>query len=142
MRAITYARVATTDQQGGGSLDAQERACLDFAQTRAWVLVESIRVVASGLSLGRPGIERAGRLLRDGAADVLVTGALDRLGRDPQKLAALVDEIEHVGARLEVVAEGLQDPAVRRLALSLRAYAVAAEQLERQRRPTGVGRCA
>ena len=143
MRAITYARVATIDQrQGANALDTQEWACLDSARAQGWVVVESVRDVASGLSLARPGIERVRQLLRDGAADVLVTGALDRLARDPRKLAALVAEIEETGARLELVTERFDDIGVRDLILSVRALASAAEPERDQSRPTGDDRCA
>jgi site-specific DNA recombinase len=142
MRAITYARVATIDQQqGAGALDRQERACLDFAQARGWVVVESVQDVASGLSLDRPGSGRVRQLLRDGAADVLMTGARDRLARDPRKLATLVDEIEELGARLELVTERFEDMAVRTLALPVRAFSGEAKDEKSQPRPAGGGRC-
>src|SRR6188508_2083056 len=102
MRAITYARVATIGPERGESpLDGQERACLDFAESRGWDVVESIREVGSGLSTSHSGIERVRHLLRSGSADILVACSLDRLARDPRKLVALVDEIECVGAALE-----------------------------------------
>jgi DNA invertase Pin-like site-specific DNA recombinase len=81
------------------------------------------------------------QFLRDGAADVLVTGALDRLARDPRKLVAFVDEIERLGVRLEVVTDRLDDPEARRLALSIRVLAVEAGRPKRQSRSNGVVRC-
>ena len=143
MRAITYARVATTGQTPGDSpLNVQEQACLDFARAQGWTVVESVQDVASGLSLVRPGIERVRQLLCDGAADVLVTGALDRLARDPREVAAFVDEIEKAGARLEVIAEHFDDRAVRNLVLSVRALANADRREKNRSRPDGDARCA
>jgi DNA invertase Pin-like site-specific DNA recombinase len=143
MYAITYARVATVGQEKGENpLDIQEQAYVDFAQARGWGVVESVRDVASGLSLDRPGIERVRYLFRSKSADVLVTGALDRLAREPRKVLGLVDEIEKVGVRLEAVTDRLDDPAVRRLALSIRVFAVEAQHPKRQSRSEGAGRCA
>src|SRR5918992_2983866 len=102
MRAIVYSRVSTDAQERDGtSLDTQERACLDFARQQGWRVVEAIRDAASGFSLDRPGIERVRQLLRGGGADVLLAYAIDRLARNQQKLAVLVDEVEEVGANLE-----------------------------------------
>src|SRR6266536_3394820 len=112
MRAITYARVATDAQDlGGNPLNTQERACLDFARAQEWVVVESVRDVASGLSLSRPGMDRIRRALGDGGADILLAYAMDRLARDPRKLAELVGELEETGARLQFVTERSEDTA-------------------------------
>src|SRR5919205_4274068 len=124
MRAITYARVSTDAQERDGtSLDTQERACLEFARERGWHVVESIRDTASGYTLDRPGMERVRRLIRDGAVDVVVAYAVDRLARNQIKLAVLVDEAEEAGVRLEFVTEAMEDSPIGRLMLSVRAFA-------------------
>src|SRR5215204_708881 len=77
-RAIVYCRVSTDAQERDGtSLDTQERACLDFARSQGWVVIESVRDAASGFSLDRDGIERLRVLLRAGAADVVIAYAVD-----------------------------------------------------------------
>src|SRR5687768_17172712 len=102
MRAIVYGRVSTDAQERDGtSLDTQERACLDFARQQGWRVIEVIRDAASGFSLDRPGIERARWLLRNGAADVVLAYAVDRLSRNQNHIGILVDEIQQAGARLE-----------------------------------------
>src|SRR3954471_6732148 len=102
MRAIVYSRVSTDAQERDGtSLDTQERACLDFARQQGWRVVEPIRDTASGYTLDRPGMARIRRLIHDGTADVVLSYAIDRLARNQQKLAVLVDEVEEVGAKLE-----------------------------------------
>src|SRR3954447_10509393 len=123
MRVIAYSRVSTDAQERDGtSLDTQERACLDFARQQGWRVVETIRDAASGFSLDRPGIERVRRLLRDGAADVVLAYAVDRLARNQNHIGVLVDEIQQAGARLEVVTERFEDPAVGRFILAARAF--------------------
>ncbi len=129
MRAITYARVSTDAQERDGtSLDTQERACLEFARAEGWRVVESVRDAASGFSLDRTGIERVRRVLRDGGADVLLAYAIDRLARNQQKLAVLVDEVEEAGAKLEFVTERFEDTAVGKLILSVRGFAAEVER--------------
>src|SRR4051812_43506136 len=129
MRAITYARVSTDAQERDGtSLDTQERACLQFARQRGWHVVESIRDTASGFSLDRPGMERVRRLIRDGAADVVVSYAVDRLARNQTKLAVLLDEAEEAGVALECVTEKVEDSPLGKLVMSLRAFAAEVER--------------
>src|SRR5512138_254121 len=101
MRAIVYSRVSTDAQERDGtSLDTQERACLDFARTRGWRVVEAIRDTASGYTSDRPGMERIRRLIREGAADVVLSYAVDRLAPNQTKLAVLLDSAvaPHVAA--------------------------------------------
>ncbi len=64
-KAIMYARVSTDAQERDGtSLDTQERACLEYARTAGWQVVECIRDTASGFTLDRPGAERLRHMLR------------------------------------------------------------------------------
>src|SRR3954467_1779764 len=129
MRAITYARVSTDAQERDGtSLDTQERACLDFARQQGWVVIESIRDVASGFSLDRDGIERVRELLRAGAADVVVAYAVDRLSRNQNQIGVIFDEIQQAGARLEFVTERFEDTAVGRFILAARAFIAEVER--------------
>src|SRR4051794_20930442 len=98
MRVITYSRVSTDAQERDGtSLDTQERACLQFARDRGWRVVETIRDTASGYTLERPGVERIRRLMRDGASDVVLSYAVDRLARNQIKLAVLLNEADEAG---------------------------------------------
>ena len=80
VKALVYSRVSTDAQERDGtSLDTQERACVEYAQAKGWVMAESIRDIASGFTLDGPGVERARQLLRQGAVDVVVAYAGDRL---------------------------------------------------------------
>ena len=113
MRAIVYCRVST---------DAQEQACLQHAQGNGWQVVECVRDARSGFTLDRLGIERLRRLLREGAVDVLVAYAVDRLSRNQNHIGVLFDEVEQAGARLEFVTEKFEDTAVGRFILAARAF--------------------
>ena len=75
---------------------------------QGWRVVEAIRDAASGFTLDRPGIERVRQLLRDGAADVVLAYAVDRLSRNQNQIGVLFDEIR-AGRR----AAGVRDREVR-----------------------------
>jgi site-specific DNA recombinase len=129
MRAIVYSRVSTDAQERDGtSLDTQERHCLDFARQQGWRVVETVRDTASGYTLDRPGMERIRRLVRDGAADVLLSYAVDRLARNQTKLAVLLDEADEAGIVLECVTEKVEDSPLGKLVMSLRAFAAEVER--------------
>jgi len=137
MRAIIYSRVSTDAQERDGtSLDTQDRACLDFAREQGWRVIEMIRDTASGYTLDRPGMDRARRLIREGAADVLLSYAVDRLARNQTKLAVLLDEAEEAGVVLECVTEKVEDSPLGKLVMSLRAFAAEVEREKMGERTT------
>ena len=120
-RAVVYSRVSTDAQERDGtSLDTQERACLEHA--KGWCVVVNIRDTASGASLDRPGIEQLRQLLRQGAVDVVVAYAVDRLSRNQNHIGILFDEVELAGAKLEFVTENFEDTATGRFILAARAF--------------------
>ena len=111
-RAVVYSRVSTDAQERDGtSLDTQDRACLEYIKERGWSVLESIKDAASGFTLDRKGIERLRVLLRQGAVDVVVAYAVDRLSRNQNHIGVLFDEVEQAGARLEFVTEKFEDTA-------------------------------
>ncbi len=123
LRAIVYSRVSTDAQErDGSSLVTQERASQEYVNADGWTLLESIRDTASGYSLDRPGIERVRQLLRQGAVDVVVAYAVDRLSRNQNHIGVLFDEVEQAGARLEFVTEKFEDTAIGRFILAARAF--------------------
>ena len=66
VRALVYSRVSTDAQERDGtSLDTQESACVEYAESNGWMVVERIRDTASGFTLDRQGIERAVELVLD-----------------------------------------------------------------------------
>ena len=73
VKALVYSRVSTDAQERDGtSLDTQERACVEYAESQGMLVVERVTDTASGYTLDRPGIEQARRLLRQGVVDVIV----------------------------------------------------------------------
>ena len=123
LRAIVYSRVSTDAQERDGtSLDTQERASQEYVGANGWTLVESIRDSASGSSLDRSGIEKVRQLLRQGAVDMIVAYAVDRLSRNQNHIGVLFDEVEQAGARLQFVTEKFEDTAIGRFILAARAF--------------------
>ena len=123
MRAVIYSRVSTDAQERDGtSLDTQERACIEYAQAKGWVLVETARDTASGSNLDRPGMERVRELLNRGLVDVVLAYAVDRLSRSQIHIAVLLDNIERADATLELVTEDFENSSVGRLILTVRAF--------------------
>ena len=124
VRALVYSRVSTDAQERDGtSLDTQERACVEYAQAKSWVVAETIKDTASGSNLDRPGIERVRQMLSQGFVDVVLAYAVDRLSRNQIHIAVLLDDIEKVGAALEFVTEDFENTPVGRLILNVRAFA-------------------
>jgi site-specific DNA recombinase len=126
-RAIVYSRVSTDAQERDGtSLETQERACLEYASS--YQVVQTIRDTASGFTLDRPGIDHLRQLLRQGAADVVVAYAVDRLSRNQNHIGVLFDEVEQAGAKLEFVTENFEDTAIGRFILAARAFIAEVER--------------
>jgi site-specific DNA recombinase len=91
-------------------------------------VVRCIRDAASGYALERPGLDELRRLLREGAADVVVAYAVDRLSRNQNHIGVLFDEVQRAGARLEFVTEKFEDTAVGRFILAARAFIAEVER--------------
>ena len=129
LRAIVYSRVSTDAQERDGtSLDTQERASQEYVSANGWIPIESIKDTCSGSTLDRPGIERLRLLLRQGAVDVVVAYAVDRLSRDQNHIGVILSEAEQAGAQLQFVTEDFEDTASGRFILAARAYVGAVER--------------
>ncbi len=129
LRAVVYSRVSTDAQERDGtSLDTQERASQEYVADNGWIPIESIRDTASGSTLDRPGIERLRLLLRQGAVDVVVAYAVDRLSRDQNHIGVILSEAEQASAQLQFVTEDFEDTASGRFILAARAYVGAVER--------------
>ena len=115
MRAILYSRAATYDQRHpGAAFERQERACEHLAREAGWSVIRRIREVGSGDTLARSGLAELRRLVRDGAAEVVVAEAPDRLARDARHLAILLAELERAGTRAAFVTGGSEGAALGR----------------------------
>ena len=129
VKALVYSRVSTDAQERDGtSLDTQERACVEYAESHGMLVVECIKDTASGYTLDRPGIERTRQLLWQGEVDVVVAYAVDRLSREQAQTGVLFYEVEQAGARLEFVTEKFEDTAVGRFILAAGAFTAEIER--------------
>ena len=89
MRAVIYARYST-DMQSTASVEDQVHACTSFIERQGWTSGETFSDRAqSGASMLRPGLQDLISHVTDGACDVVVAEALDRLSRDQADIAAL-----------------------------------------------------
>ena len=97
MRAVIYARYSS-DNQREASIEDQIEICKRYIDRQGWALAHNYQDRAlSGASDQRPGYQQ---MLADAAAnrfDVVVTEALDRLGRRLSDVARLYDHLEFRG---------------------------------------------
>lgn len=131
-RAAIYVRVSTAGQEEEGtSLDSQERLCREYAAGQGWEVVRVFQDVHTGSQWReRPGLQELRDLVRVRAVDVVLCYALDRLSRNQTHVAVITEEIEHYGARLELVTEDFENSTVGRFIRSARAFAA---ELEREK---------
>ncbi|MCS0501424.1 recombinase family protein [Ancylobacter mangrovi] len=110
MRAAIYARFSS-DLQNERSIDDQVVLCRSHAQRLGLAVVSTFSDRArSGASiLGRDGLMQMMDAARDGAFDVLVVEALDRLSRDQEDLAGLWKRLGFLGIEIRAVHEGKAD---------------------------------
>lgn len=128
-RCVVYCRVSTDAQERDGtSLETQERACNDYAESQGWAVVEHVRDSASGYSLERAGMDRVRRVFRDGGAEVVLAFAVDRLSRNQNHIGVLFDEANQAGVKLDFVTEKFEDTAVGRFILAARAFVAEVER--------------
>jgi DNA invertase Pin-like site-specific DNA recombinase len=106
IRAVVYARYSS-DAQRSASIDDLIRLCKERLSREGWQLVQVYRDAAmSGASDLRPGYQALLEGAREGAFDVVVAEALDRLSRDQADVATLFKRLRFAGIRLLTLAEG------------------------------------
>lgn len=128
-RAIIYTRVSTDAQESAGSsLQTQERACFERAESEGWTVVDTLSDASSGYSLEREGFARVRNALRNRDVDVVIAYAVDRLSRNQNHVGVILDEVESAGARLEIVTERFEDTAIGRFILGARAFMAEVER--------------
>jgi site-specific DNA recombinase len=109
-RAAIYARFST-DLQDEKSVEDQIALCREYAQRNSLAVVETFEDKArSGASiLNRDGLLQMMERAKNGAFDVLVTEALDRLSRDMEDLAGIHKRLTFRGIEIRAVHEGKVD---------------------------------
>jgi site-specific DNA recombinase len=118
-------------EEEGTSLDTQEERCRAYAEGRGWQIVAVYREQHTGAELWeRPMLTEARELIRDGAADILLSYAVDRLSRKQTHLAIVVEDIESAGGALAFVTEDFEDSSI---GTFLRNTVVFAAEFEREK---------
>lgn len=131
MSAVIYARVSSTLQEEGTSIDTQLAACQRYARYHEYEVVALYTDAHTGSEYReRPGLSDLRSRLASGDVDVVIVYALDRLSRDQLHTAVLIDDFEHNGARLELVTEDFEDSSTGRFIRSVKAFAA---ELEREK---------
>jgi DNA invertase Pin-like site-specific DNA recombinase len=106
VRAVIYARYSN-DNQSEASIDDQIRICEERVAREGWMLQRIYRDAAlTGANTLRAGYQALLAGARDGAFDVVVAEALDRLSRDQEDVAALFKRLRFAGIRIMTLAEG------------------------------------
>ena len=83
MHVGMYVRVSTDEQvEHGYSLDAQERACRDYATSRGWTVQRFADEAISGCRSNRPGLLALRAAITAGQVKGIIVHKLDRLARD------------------------------------------------------------
>ncbi|MFT8783762.1 recombinase family protein [Acetobacter syzygii] len=106
-RVALYARYSS-DNQSAASIEDQLRLCDEMAVREGWPIVQTYRDAAiSGASMIlRPGIQAVLEDARNGAFDILLAEALDRISRDQADVATLFKHLRFSGVRIITLAEG------------------------------------
>ncbi|MBG0809895.1 recombinase family protein [Methylosinus sp. H3A] len=109
-RAAIYARFST-ELQHERSIEDQVAVCRNYAERNDLEIVGVYDDRArSGASMyGRDGLMRLLDTARDGAFDVILIEALDRISRDQEDLAGIWKRLNFLGVELRAVHEGVAD---------------------------------
>ena len=100
VRAVIYARYSSHLQRDA-SIEDQVALCTRYALSKGWVIVNTYSDAAiSGASVHRPGYQALLADARTKKFDIVVTEAVDRLGRRLADTAGLQDTLAFLGIRL------------------------------------------
>jgi DNA invertase Pin-like site-specific DNA recombinase len=138
MRAASYARVSTHDQQ---ALGLQAEAMRSYIRGRGWDVVREVNDVGSGAKdrPGREGLPRAARRREVGAE---VVWRLDRWGRSLPDLVVTRRELTELGVGFVSLAEALDltTPTGRAMAGMPAVFAEFEREVLRERVRAGIAR--
>ena len=103
MRAVIYARYSS-DNQREASIEDQLEVCRRYIERQGWTLIRTYEDRAiSGASDKRPAYQQLLAEAERDKFDVVVSEALDRLGRRLSDVARLHDHLEFRGVKLHAV---------------------------------------
>jgi site-specific DNA recombinase len=112
MRTIIYARFSSDQLQNARSIDDQVAVCRARADREGWpiVAVETDAGISGAAGLAaRPGLEAALAAIERGEAEQLLAESTDRIARHQGDSFAILERIEHAGARLFTLSDGEVD---------------------------------
>src|SRR5688572_25381172 len=100
MRAVIYARYSS-DNQSEASIEDQLEICRRYIKRQGWTLLRTYEDRAiSGASDKRPAYQQLLADAERSGFEVIVSEALDRLGRRLSDVARLHDHLEFRGVKL------------------------------------------
>jgi site-specific DNA recombinase len=108
-RAIVYARVSSTKQLEGVSIESQIRKARAYADIHEMEIVAEYSDDFTGYTISRPQFEVVMEDLRHGKANALITLDNDRISRDSTDYAILRKELQTLGVDLHYVTRGKID---------------------------------
>lgn len=140
-RCAIYVRVSTAGQERDGtSLETQEAACREYAESHGYTVVGVYRDAHTGTELWeRPQLTLLRERVRQREIDVLLAFDPDRAFRSQVYTAIVLEECQRHGCRLDFVLFELEDSAQGRFLLSARQF-VAELELEKIRERTVRGK--
>src|SRR5690349_19076570 len=110
MRAVIYARYST-DLQREASIEDQIEVCRRLIDRNGWILAKTYADRAmSGSSRFRPSFQQLLADAEQGRFDIVVSEALDRLGRKLSDIADLFDRLSFLGIKIHTVNAGQITP--------------------------------
>ena len=106
MRAVIYARYSSENQRDA-SIDDQVEVCRRYIEAHGWKLAQvySDRAI-SGASRHRAGYQQMIADAEQRSFDIIVSEALDRIGRKLSDVAELHDRLQFLGIPLHAVKLG------------------------------------
>jgi DNA invertase Pin-like site-specific DNA recombinase len=110
LRAAICARVSTTEQARGTSLETQVAEGHAYARSRDLdVIGEYVDGGVSGKYANRPGLDRLMADCRAGLVDVVIVSKHDRFGRSFRHTVTLIGELEELGVEFVSIAERIDN---------------------------------
>lgn len=136
MRAASYARVSTHDQQ---TLGLQVEAMMAYIRGRGWDVAKQVEEVGSG-ARERPGRDGLLKAARRREVDVIVVWRLDRWGRSVADLMTTLRDLTELGVGFVSLTEALDltTPTGRAMAGMLAVFAEFEREVLRERVRAGI----
>jgi site-specific DNA recombinase len=132
-----YARVSTSAQTEGASLESQVEACRVEAQARGLTVLREFKEVFSGASLlDRPLLAECREEVRGNRLDAVIVFDIDRLSRNIIHLGIFLEECDRFNTALVFVNSDFERSPEGMLLFSIRGYLAEAERLKITERTT------